>query len=108
MQPTLEAILKHIQRLEKRREILRKSLSKKGYSIKTINGNEYVYTWYYDGGKKRWKYLGPLGLFDLKAIRHKEVKVILEEIKKIDEVLKEVEKKLREIEEILGVLRSNI
>jgi hypothetical protein len=84
---SLEELKEEVERLLKRRERLERALSRKGYSLKKINGQVYLYRWQYENGRVRWWCVGNIRKFGIPEGRAGK---ILEEIKKIDEVLGEV------------------
>ena len=84
---SLEELREGVEGLLKRRERLEKALAVKGYSLKRINGQTYLYRWEYRNGKAKWWCVGNIKKVGIPEGR---AGVILEEIRKIDEVLKEV------------------
>jgi len=84
---SLEELRESIEGLLKKRERLEKALAVKGYSLKRINGQTYLYMWKYENGKVRWWCVGNINKVGIPQGR---AGVILEEIRKIDEVLREV------------------
>jgi hypothetical protein len=84
---SLEELREGVEGLLKRRERLEKALAVKGYSLKRINGQVYLYMWKYENGRARWWCVGNINKVGIPDGR---AGVILEEIKRIDEVLREV------------------
>jgi hypothetical protein len=84
---SLEELREGVERLLKKRERLEKVLAVKGYSLKRINGQTYLYRWKYENGKARWWCVGNIKKVGIPEGR---AGVILEEMRKIDEVLSEV------------------
>jgi hypothetical protein len=72
---------------EMQRERLEKALAVKGYSLKRINGQTYLYMWKYENGRARWWCVGNINKVGIPEGR---AGVLLEEIRRIDEVLREV------------------
>ena len=84
---SLEELREGVESLLKKRERLEKALAVKGYSLKRINGQTYLYRWKYENGKARWWCVGNIKKVGIPEGR---AGVLLEEIRKIDEVLREV------------------
>lgn len=84
---SLEELREGVERLLKKRERLEKALAVKGYSLKKINGQTYLYMWKYENGRARWWCVGNINKVGIPQGR---AGVILEEIRRIDEVLSEV------------------
>ncbi len=84
---SLEELREGVESLLKKRERLEKALAVKGYSLKRINGQTYLYRWKYENGKAKWWCVGNVRKVGIPEGR---AKPILEEIRKIDEVLREV------------------
>jgi hypothetical protein len=84
---SLEELREGVEGLLKKRERLEKALAVKGYSLKRINGQTYLYRWKYENGRARWWCVGNIKKV---GIPERRAGVILEEIRKIDEVLREV------------------
>ena len=84
---SLEELREGVESLLKKRERLEKALAVKGYSLKRINGQTYLYRWKYENGKARWWCVGNIKKV---GIPEGSSGVILEEIRRIDEVLREV------------------
>jgi hypothetical protein len=83
---SLEVLREGVESLLKKRERLEKVLTVKGYSLKKINGQTYLYRWKYENGRARWWCVGNINKVGIPD----RAGVILEEIRKIDEVLREV------------------
>jgi hypothetical protein len=81
---SLEELRERLEWLLKKRERLEKELSRKGYSLKRINGHTYLYKWKFENGKVRWRSLGNIKKV---GVPKGKVGVIMEEIEKIDKVL---------------------
>ena len=94
----LEELKKRVRKALKKRRELERVLGRKGYSLKTIKKNVYVYVWEYEGGNVRWKCLGNVNKVGLPEGRSEG---LLEEIRKIDESLREVERLLDEAMKLL-------
>ena len=84
---SLEELREGVEIFLKKRERLEKALAVKGYSLKRINGQTYLYRWKYENGKARWWCVGNIKKVGIPEGR---AGVLLEEIRKIDEVLREV------------------
>jgi hypothetical protein len=84
---SLEELRDSLEILLKKRERLEKLLAVKGYSLKRINGQTYLYRWEYRNGKAKWWCVGNVRKVGIPEGR---AGVILEEIRRIDEVLREV------------------
>ncbi len=84
---SLEELREGVESLLKKRERLEKALAVKGYSLKRINGQTYLYRWKYENGKAKWWCIGNVRKVGIPEGR---AGVLLEEIRKIDEVLREV------------------
>jgi hypothetical protein len=94
----LEELRKRVKRLLKKRRALEKVVKVKGYSLKCIKKNVYVYVWEYEGGHVRWKCLGNVNKV---GVPEGGSERLLEEIKKIDDALREVERLLDEAMKML-------
>jgi chaperonin cofactor prefoldin len=94
----LDELKKRVKELKKRRRALERVLGRKGYSLKNIKKNVYVYVWECEGGRVRWKCLGNVSKVGLPEGGSSALE---EEIKKIDQTLKEVEKLLDEALKLL-------
>jgi len=81
---SLEELRERLERLLEKRERLEKELSRKGYSLKHINGHTYLYKWRIENGKAKWRSLGNIKKV---GVPKGKVGVIMEEIEKIDKVL---------------------
>jgi hypothetical protein len=84
---SLEELREGVEGLLKKRERLEKALAVKGYSLKKIYGQTYLYRWEYRNGKAKWWCVGNIKKVGIPEGR---AGVILEEIRRIDEVLREV------------------
>ncbi|SNZ15556.1 hypothetical protein [Hydrogenobacter hydrogenophilus] len=84
-----------LKELEKRERKLNRILHRKGYTIKHIKGYSYVYTWWREQGKTKWKCLGRVERINTKALH--DVSPILEELTKIEHLKEEVARKLEEV-----------
>ena len=94
----LDELKKRVKELMKRRRVLERAAWRKGYSLKGIKKNVYVYVWDYEGGRVRWKCLGNVNKVGLPE---SGLSALEERIKKIDQTLKEVEKLLDEAMKLL-------
>lgn len=70
--------------LLKKKRLLEQKLRSKGYSIKRINGHEYIYTWWTTGhAKAKWKCLGRYDISGgedfLRSLQKKRLDGLLEE-----------------------------
>jgi len=54
----IEELREDVLELLKRKARLEKLLARKGYSLKHINKNTYVYVWRYEAGFVKWRCLG--------------------------------------------------
>jgi PP-loop superfamily ATP-utilizing enzyme len=88
---SLEELRERLEWLLEKRERLEKELSRKGYSLKRINGHTYLYKWKYEDGKARWRSLGNVKKV---GVPNGKVGEIMEEIEKIDKALMEIAKLL--------------
>jgi len=89
----LDELKRQVRKALKRRRALERVLGRKGYSLKNIKKNVYVYVWECEGGNVRWKCLGNVNKVGLPEGGSSALE---EEIKKIDQALKEVERLLDE------------
>jgi chaperonin cofactor prefoldin len=94
----LDELKKRVREVLKRRRALERVLGRKGYSLKGIKKNVYVYVWEYEDGNVRWKCLGNVNKVGLPEGRSTALE---EEIRKIDMALREVEKLLDEAMKLL-------
>jgi hypothetical protein len=94
----LDELRKRVKKVVKRRRALERVLGRKGYSLKGIKKNVYVYVWEYEGGKVRWKCLGNVNRVGLPEGGSSALE---EEIRKIDLALREVERLLDEAMKLL-------
>jgi hypothetical protein len=94
----LEELKKRVRKALKRRRALERVLGRKGYSLKNIKKNVYVYVWEYEEGNVRWKCLGNVNKVGLPEGGSE---VLEEEIRKIDGALREVERLLDEAMKLL-------
>jgi hypothetical protein len=94
----LEELRKRVKDVLKKRRALERLASRKGYSLKGIKKNVYVYVWEYEGGHVRWKCLGNVNKVGVPEGGSERV---LEEIKKIDDALRKVERLLDEAMKLL-------
>lgn len=94
-----------LKRLEARKANLMELLSYKGYSIKTIKGERYLYVWRTTGhGKAKWKCLGNLNKKQnlIESIKERKIEQILEEIRKLEEEKENIRRRLEEAYKILS------
>ncbi len=94
----LDELKKRVRNVLKKRRALERVLGRKGYSLKNIKKNVYVYVWEYEEGNVKWKCLGNVNKVGLPEGGSE---VLEEEIKKIDAALKEVERLLDEAMKLL-------
>jgi hypothetical protein len=94
----LDELKKRVRDVLKRRRALERALGRKGYSLKGIKKNVYVYVWEYEDGNVRWRCLGNVNKV---GVPEGGSEVLEEEIRRIDEVLREVERLLDEVEKLL-------
>ncbi|MFZ8786859.1 hypothetical protein [Thermocrinis sp.] len=94
----LDELKRRVRKALKRRRALERVLGRKGYSLKSIKKNVYVYVWRYEEGNVRWKCLGNVSKVGLPEGGSDG---LLEEIKRIDSALREVERLLDEAEKLL-------
>jgi len=94
----LDELRKRVRELMRRRRALERVLGRKGYSLKTIKKNAYVYVWECEGGNVRWKCLGNVNKVGLPEGGSSALE---EEIRKIDSALREVERLLDEAMKLL-------
>ncbi len=94
----LDELKKRVRKVLRRRRALEKVLGTKGYSLKSIKKNVYVYVWKYEDGYVRWKCLG-----NVKKVGLPEggAPSLEEKIEKINRALKEVERLLDEAMKLL-------
>lgn len=88
-----------VSKLEKREKRLQGVLMRKGYSVKEIHKNKYVYIWFKDGAKVRWRCLGRLDRVDLKELR--DVSPVLEELIRVEEMKDKVRRGLEDLLKLL-------
>jgi hypothetical protein len=94
----LDELKKQVRKALKKRRTLERVLSRKGYSLKCIKKNVYVYVWECEAGHVRWKCLGNVNKVGLPEGGSEGLE---EEIRKIDQALKEVERLLDEAMKLL-------
>jgi len=94
----LDELKKRVKKVLKRRRALEMVLGRKGYSLKGIKKNVYVYVWEYEEGYVRWKCLGNVNKV---GVPEGGSEVLEEEMRKIDSVLREVERFLDEVMKLL-------
>ena len=94
----LDELKKRVRKALKRRRALERDLGRKGYSLKCIKKNVYVYVWRYEDGYVRWKCLGNVSKVGLPE---GDLEGLLEKIRKIDFALREVERLLDEAMKLL-------
>ncbi len=94
----LDELKKRVRKVLKKRRALERVLGRKGYSLKGIKKNVYVYVWEYEEGCVRWKCLGNVNKVGLPEGGSEDFG---EEIRKIDRALKEVERLLDEAMKLL-------
>jgi len=94
----LDELKRRVRKALRRRRALERDLGRKGYSLKTIKKNVYVYVWRYEGGNVRWKCLGNVNKVGWPK---SDLEGLLEEIRKIDFALREVERLLDEAMKLL-------
>jgi hypothetical protein len=94
----LDELRKRVREVLKKRRVLERVLGRKGYSLKSIKKNVYVYVWEYEEGNVKWKCLGNVNKVGLPEGGSSALE---EEIKKIDAALKEVERLLDEAMKLL-------
>lgn len=94
----LDELKKRVREVLKKRRALERVVSRKGYSLKSIKRNVYVYVWKYEDGYVRWKCLGNVNRVGLPEGVSEE---LLKEIEKINAVLREVERHLDEAMKLL-------
>ncbi len=94
----LDELKKRVRSVLKRRRALERAVSRKGYSLKNIKKNVYVYVWEYEGGNVKWKCLGNVNKVGLPEGGSEGLE---EEIRKIDAALREVERLLDEAMKLL-------
>jgi len=94
----LDELKRRVRKALKKRRALERVLGRKGYSLKSIKKNVYVYVWRYEEGNVRWKCLGNVSKVGLPEGGSDG---LLEEIKRIDSALREVERLLDEAEKLL-------
>jgi hypothetical protein len=94
----LDELKKRVREVLKKRRALERAVGRKGYSLKGIKKNVYVYVWSYEDGNVRWKCLGNVNKV---GVPEGGVEGLLEEIRKIDEKLREVERLLDEAMKLL-------
>jgi len=92
----IEELREEVLKLLKRKERLEKVLSRRGYSLKHINKNTYVYVWRYEEGKARWRCLGNVKKIGLPE---KSAELVKE--------LAQIEERLAQIKELLSVLKKS-
>jgi hypothetical protein len=94
----LDELKKRVKNVLKRRRALERVAGRKGYSLKGIKKNVYVYVWEYEEGNVRWKCLGNVNKV---GVPEGGSEVLEEEVRKIDSVLREVERLLDEAMKLL-------
>ncbi len=94
----LDELKERVRKALKKRRALEKVLGTKGYSLKVIKKNVYVYVWKYEDGYVRWKCLGNVNKVGLPEGGSEDLE---EKIEKIDRALKEVERLLDEAMKLL-------
>jgi rRNA processing protein Krr1/Pno1 len=94
----LDELKKRVREVLKKRRALERVVGRKGYSLKSIKKNVYVYVWEYEDGQVRWKCLGNVNKVGLPEGVSEE---LLKKIEKIDAVLREVERHLDEAMKLL-------
>ncbi len=94
----LDELKKRVRKALKKRRALEKVLGTKGYSLKVIKKNVYVYVWKYEDGNVRWKCLG-----NVNKVGWPEggAPSLEEKIRKIDDALREVERLVDEAMKLL-------
>jgi hypothetical protein len=94
----LDELKGQVRKALKRRRALERVLWRKGYSLKNIKKNVYVYVWECEGGNVRWRCLG-----NVKKVGLPEggLEGLEERMRKIDQALKEVERLLDEAMKLL-------
>ena len=101
----LDLMENELKKLEARKANLNRLLNYKGYSIKTIKGNKYLYMWRTTGhGRAKWKCLGNLNKKPhlIKGLRDRRLREILEEIRRLDKEKEKIRHKLKEAYRILS------
>jgi len=94
----LDELKKRVRKVMKKRGALERALGRKGYSLKGIKKNVYVYVWEYEEGNVRWRCLGNVNKV---GVPEGGSEVLEEEIRKIDSALREVERLLDEAMKLL-------
>jgi len=94
----LDELKRRVKKALRKRRALERVLGRKGYSLKNIKKNVYVYVWECEGGNVRWKCLGNVNKVGLPEGGSE---VLEEEIRKIDGALREVERLLDEAMKLL-------
>jgi hypothetical protein len=94
----LDELKKRVRKVLKKRRVLERVVGRKGYSLKGIKKNVYVYVWDYEDGYVRWRCLGNVNKVGLPEGGSSALE---EEIRKIDQTLKDVERLLDEAMKLL-------
>jgi hypothetical protein len=94
----LDELRKQVRKVLKKRRALERVVGRKGYSLKGIKKNVYVYVWECEGGNVRWKCLGNVNKVGLPEGGSEGLE---EEIRKIDSALREVGRLLDEAIKLL-------
>ncbi len=106
----MEELRHELNALQERKKSLAYLMSLKGYSIKEINGNRYLYVWKSLGnGKKAWRSLGNIKNFGgeagARAIRDEKVRVLFEEYQR----LQAKEDRIKElVRAVIGLLEDSL